>query len=248
LLKIVHVIWKAGNFEGKFTYFCSSAVPKKTTIEHNMSDNVIRLPQVGDVAPGFEAFSTKGRILFPQFCRNNWCILFAHPANFTSAWQMYSAFLTLKERWLSERNAKLIALSSESLRTSNAWSDTARRYLGIYLKTPVIEDLDFRISNLYGIASGRRPVQAFDRLAFIIDPAGIIRMIINRPLYNIESAILHIQQEFDQLQRNSLAARVDANMNDLVREPIPEVSDLPEPPDAWSMKPAYFRRSRLIFN
>ena len=149
---------------------------------------------------------------------------------------------------MSERNAKLIALSSESLRPSNAWSDKARRYLGIYLKTPVIEDLDFRISNLYGIASGRRPVQAFDRLAFIIDPAGIIRMIINRPLHNIESAILHIQQEFDQLQRNSLAGRVDANMDDLVREPIPEVSDLPVPPNVWTMKPAYFRRNRLILN
>lgn len=225
-----------------------SFAPDETLHLKNMADHTIRLPQVGDVAPGFEAGSTKGKIVFPQFCRNCWCVLFAHPANFTSAWEMYSAFLALKERWLDERNAKLIALSNEPLWQSNGWTDKARRYLGIYLKTPVIEDLDFRISSLYGIASGRRPIKTFDRLAFVIDPMGIIRMIINRPLPSIESSILAIQQEFDQLLQNDLAKRVDANLNDLARQPLPEVSDVPEPPKKWRMKPAYFRRSQLNLN
>ncbi|MDX2134047.1 MAG: redoxin domain-containing protein [Saprospiraceae bacterium] len=214
-----------------------------------MSDQTIRLPQVGDLAPTFSISSSKGRIDFPQYCRNCWCVLFAHPANFTSAWEMYSAFLALKERWLDERNTKFIALSNEPLKHNSAWSDKARRYLGIYLKTPVIEDLDFRIANLYGIASGRRPVKSFDRLAFIIDPMGVIRMIINRPLPNIETAILTIQQAFDQLRSNDMAHKIDANLNDLSRQPIPEVSDIPEGnPQSWRMKPAYFRRSSLIWN
>ncbi len=213
-----------------------------------MSDHTIKLPQVGDLAPGFKAYSTKGAVRFPEYCRNCWCILFAHPANFTSAWEMYSAFLALKERWLDERNTKLIALSNEPLWQKGGWSNKARRYLGIYLKTPVIEDLDFRISSMYGIASGRRPVKSFDRLAFIIDPLGIIRMIISRPLPNIESSILAIQREFDHLQRNALSGRIGPDLSSLPREPVKEVSDLPSPPRVWRMRPAYFRRSRLLLN
>jgi alkyl hydroperoxide reductase subunit AhpC len=158
------------------------------------------LPQVGDLAPSFEVTTSKGVVRFPGYSDGCWCIFFAHPANFTTAWTMFSAFLAMKERWLNERNTKVLALSNESLRPNNDWSDKARRYIGIYLKAPVIEDLDFQIAKMYGLASGRRPQKGCDRLAVVIDPAGIVRLIIHRPLPNIESALLDIERELDRLQ------------------------------------------------
>jgi peroxiredoxin (alkyl hydroperoxide reductase subunit C) len=158
------------------------------------------LPQVGDPAPSFEVVTSKGVVCFPGYSEGCWCIFFAHPANFTSAWTMFSAFLAMKERWLNERNTKVLALSNESLRPNSDWSDKARRYIGIYLKAPVIEDLDFKIAGMYGLASGRRPQKGCDRLAVIIDPVGIVRMIIHRPLPNIESALTDIERELDRLQ------------------------------------------------
>jgi len=158
------------------------------------------LPQIGDFAPAFKVPTEKGVVCFPEYSQGCWCIFFAHPANFTSAWAMFSAFLAMKERWLNERNTKVLALTNETLRQDSQWADKARRFIGIYLKAPVIEDLNFHIAKLYGLASGRRPQAGCDRLALIIDPQGIVRHIIHRPLPNIESALLDIERELDRLQ------------------------------------------------
>jgi alkyl hydroperoxide reductase subunit AhpC len=205
-----------------------------------MSEHDLNLPKVGMYAPYFEAQTEKGLIQFPEYSQGCWCIIFAHPANFTSAWTMFSAFLALKERWLTERNTRIIAISNESIRQNN-FSDKARRYLGIYLKAPVIEDLDFTIANVYGMASTRRPRPGCDRLAYVIDPEGRIRMIITRPLLpNIESALEEIEKKLDRLQRNledkeevQLALNVESH----------EQSDALE--EVYKTKPAHFSRKKI---
>ena len=68
-----------------------------------MLSNHPTLPKIGDYAPQFEVQTPKGLVRFPEFSKGYWCIFFAHPANFTSAWRMYSNFLAMKERWLNER-------------------------------------------------------------------------------------------------------------------------------------------------
>jgi peroxiredoxin 2/4 len=202
------------------------------------------LPEVGDPAPSFEVQTSKGLVKFPEYSHGCWCIFFAHPANFTSAWTMFSAFLAMKERWLNERNTKVLALSNESLRSNSDWSDKARRFIGIYLKAPVIEDLDFQIANVFGLASGRRPQQGCDRLALIIDPEGIIRMIIYRPLPNIESALLDIERELDRLQGKIVVE------NQVV--PELEIEAVVEQSDAeglkYKPKPAHFPKKKLSQN
>lgn len=197
------------------------------------------LPQIGDPAPSFEFESPRGVLRFPEYSAGCWCVFFAHPANFTSAWAMFSAFLVMKERWLNERNTRVLALSNEPI-GQNDWSDKARRFIGIYLKAPVIEDLDFSIASRYGLASGRRPQPGLDRLALIIDPEGIVRLIINRPLPNIETAILDIQTEFDRLLSNSPA--ISSPCASALEETL-------EHSDAvglhYKPKPAHFPRKKL---
>ena len=203
-----------------------------------------QLPQVGDTAPPFRVRTDKGLVRFPEYSAGYWCVFFAHPANFTSAWTMFSTFLAMKERWLNERNTKILGLSNEPIR-QNDWSDRARRYIGIYLKAPVIEDLDFRIARRYGLASGRRPHPDCDRLAVIIDPAGIVRMIIHRPLPNIESAISDLERAFDLLQGTQTP------VNPTPQGEHSAVYDIHEQPDMvekYKPKPAYFRRGKLNFN
>ena len=152
---------------------------------------------------------------------------------------MFSAFLAMKERWLNERNTRVLALSNEPI-GQNDWSDKARRFIGIYLKAPVVEDLDFSIASRYGLASGRRPQPGLDRLALIIDPMGIIRLIIHRPLPNIETAILDIQMEFDRLLSNTPV--VDSPCSPTLEETL-------EHSDAvgirYKPKPAHFPRKKL---
>ncbi|MCC6462103.1 MAG: redoxin domain-containing protein [Saprospiraceae bacterium] len=202
-----------------------------------------QLPNVGDAAPPFEVQTQKGLIRFPEFSEGSWCIFFAHPANFTSAWRMYSNFLDLKERWLHERNTKLLALSNETIR-QNDWSDIVRRYIGIFLKAPVIEDTDNRIATVYGLASGRRLNPPFDRLLYIIDPQGVIRLIVHRPLVSIQRAISDLQQELVRLQTNAPEVPLlPAHPLDL-----PKTDERSDATEDYKHRPAYFKRSKLILN
>jgi peroxiredoxin 2/4 len=206
-----------------------------------MASNQQELPQVGDLAPAFTIETQKGLLRFPEFSEGCWCIFFAHPANFTSAWWMYSTFLALKERWFNARNTKMLTLSNEPVR-QNDWSDKVRRYIGIYLKAPVIEDLEFNIANQYGMASGRRKLPGFDRLAFIIDPEGVIRVIIHNPLPSIESAILELERELDRLQGKVIAAS-DPN------DGKPVVLERPDAVTAdYKPRPAYFPKKKINLN
>ncbi len=198
-----------------------------------------KLPQIGDLAPSFEVMTEKGMLRFPEYNEGCWVIFFAHPANFTSAWTMFSAFLAMKERWLNERNTKVLALSNESLRPNNQWADKARRFIGIYLKAPVIEDLDFQIAKQYGLASGRRPQLGCDRLAVIIDPEGIVRLIIYRPLPNIESALLDIERELDRLQGNVM------HLEENKLEPLTVLEQLDATGKFYKPDPAYFSRKEI---
>lgn len=201
------------------------------------------LPQAGDQAPYFEAMSSKGLISFPAYSKDCWCVLFAHPANFTSAWYMYSTFLGLKERWFNQRNTKLLAVANEPIR-QNEWSDKVRRYIGIYLHSPVIEDTDFRISNLYGIANVRRKISGFDRLAFIIDPAGVIRLALNYPLSSIEFALSDLAVELDRLQGKEALANAAFDPFD----PNHIVVETSDPAAALKPKAAYFHSAKIVGN
>jgi peroxiredoxin 2/4 len=199
-----------------------------------------KLPEIGDSMLDFEFESGKGLLRFSEYAAGNWCIIFAHPANFTSAWTMFGTYIGMKERWLSARNTKLLAISNEPLRHNNDWSDKARRFIGIYMKAPVLEDLDFSLSRRFGIASGRRPQAGLDRLALITDPSNIVRIIIHRPLPNIEAALTDIERELSRLQGEDLPER-----------PLSSIG-APECPDRVAeeavIRPAHFPRKSFAQN
>ncbi len=205
------------------------------------SDNY-KLPEIGDHAPAFEVQTDKGLVRFPEYSNGCWCVFFAHPANFTSCWAMFSAFLGKKERWLNDRNTKVLALCNEEIPSENEWSEKTRRFIGIYMNAPVVEDLDFRIARMYGLASGRRPQPGLERLALIIDPEGIIRMIINRPLPNIVESLDILALELDRLQGLSPAK----NMTISFRPEAYDQTDLAD--GTFVARPAHFSKKTFGIN
>ncbi|MBK6932467.1 MAG: redoxin domain-containing protein [Saprospirales bacterium] len=204
-----------------------------------------QLPKIGDAAPRFQVQTQKGLVSFPDFSRGYWCIFFAHPANYTSAWRMYSNFLAMKERWLDERNTKLLVLSNESIR-QNDWSDIVRRYLSIFLKAPVIEDTDHQVAALYGMSSGRRILPPNDRLLYIIDPGGIIRLIVHRPLPSIQTAISDLQLELERLQGTYVPPAPLPMVETL--EKMLANSERSDAQAARKPRPAYFSRNKINLN
>ncbi len=156
-------------------------------------------PKIGDLAPAFEALTDNGAVvLFPRDWAGKWVILFAHPSNFTSAWLMYSTFLALKERHFDGRNAKLLGICSERP-ADGSMAEKAKRYIGIFLKGPVIEDPDRVISQLFGLASWRNRQPGHDRAAYIVGPDGTIRHIISSP-FTLQSVAEDLEKNLDDLQ------------------------------------------------
>ena len=50
-------------------------------MEENIQIN--SMPRIGDIAPDFEAITTKGNIKFSDYAKDKWIVLFSHPADFT---------------------------------------------------------------------------------------------------------------------------------------------------------------------
>lgn len=209
-----------------------------------MSNELPLLPNIGDLAPSFSVETTRGLVSFPEYSRGSWCVFFAHPANFTTCWTMFSAFLGKKERWLNERNTKVLALSNEPISSGNDWAEKARRFIGIYLSAPVIEDLDFTIARMYGLASTRRPQPGLERLAVIVDPEGIIRMVINRPLPNVMESLDEIALQLDLLQGKGQEGLPQVTFR---KEEIREEADW-EPGALLAHRPAHFPKKGFAAN
>ena len=207
----------------------------------------LNLPQIGDAAPTFEAMTNKGAVSFPaQFSERNWTIFFSHPANFTGAWVMYSTFLALKEQYFTNRNCKLLGLFSHPNvpDAEGTWAEKARRYLGIYLKAPVVDDSDLKIAETYGMVIGRLRQSGHDRVAYIIDPGGIIRGIISGP-FTLQSVVEDLEKAVNKLlgQNEPVPSPVDPKT-------LVELQEKPDNSDNgfYKTKPAYFPKKELGFN
>ena len=48
-----------------------------------MSEQNIRLPLIGELAPSFKAETTQGPLNFPDDYKGKWVVFFSHPADFT---------------------------------------------------------------------------------------------------------------------------------------------------------------------
>lgn len=157
------------------------------------------MPRIGDRAPSFRAVTTQGEINFPEDYAGSWVILFSHPADFTPVCTSeFMTFATMEEKF-AKANCKLVGLSVDSLYSHIAWLRTIKEkieYRGmknVEVKFPVIEDITMEVAKKYGmIQPGESSTKAV-RAVFVIDPKGIIRLILYYPL--------SLGRNFDELYR-----------------------------------------------
>ncbi len=168
-----------------------------------MTDVMVAMPRIGDLAPEFKAITTQGEINFPSDYKGKWVILFSHPADFTPV--CTSEFMTFakREAEFKKLNCQLVGLSVDGLYSHIAWLRTIKdkiEYKGmknIEVKFPLIEDITMTVAKKYGmIQPGESSTKAV-RAVFFIDPKGIIRAIIYYPL--------SLGRNFDELLRALIA-------------------------------------------
>ena len=152
-----------------------------------MSENLNRLPLIGDKAPAFQALTTNGTVNFPEDYKGSWVLFFSHPSDFTPVCTTEFMTLSSMKEEFKAMNVSLLGLSVDSLYSHIAWIRKIEELQwkdmkNVKIDFPVIADLNTKVSTLYGMLQPNVSSTQAVRAVFVIDPEGIIRSITYYPL------------------------------------------------------------------
>ena len=154
--------------------------------------------KIGMKAPDFEAQSTFGNICLNDYL-NKWVILFSHPGDFTPVCTTEMIAFANSDTYFKQRNAQLLGLSVDSNPSHLAWIYDIYLRTGIRIPFPIIADRNGNIARKYGMISNDISNTQTVRNVYIIDPEGIIRLILIYPM-NIGRCIPEILRSLEALQ------------------------------------------------
>jgi len=154
--------------------------------------------RIGMKAPDFEAQTTMGNISLSNYI-GKWLILFSHPGDFTPVCTTEMIAFANTNTYFEEKNACLLGLSIDSNPSHLAWIYDIYLRTGIRIPFPIIADRNGAIARKYGMISSDISTTETVRNAYIIDPEGIIRLILIYPL-NVGRCIPEILRALEALQ------------------------------------------------
>ncbi len=185
------------------------------------------MPRIGDMAPDFEAVTTKGKIKMSDFAKDKWIVMFSHPADFTPVCTTEMSGFAIRKGEFDALNTELLGLSIDSIHAHLGWVNNVRENTGIYFDFPIIADIDMKVSKLYGMLQPNESETAAVRAVFFIDPEKKIRLIMYYPLNvgrNMDEILraLHALQTSDKYK---VAMPLDWKQGDKVIVPPPKTLD-----------------------
>ena len=152
-----------------------------------MTEELNRLPLIGDKAPSFQALTTNGTVNFPEDYKGKWVLFFSHPSDFTPVCTTeFMTMASMKDEF-KQMNVELLGLSVDSLYSHIAWIRKIEELewngmKNIKIDFPIIADLNTKVSVKYGMLQPNVSSTQAVRAVFVIDPEGIIRSIVYYPL------------------------------------------------------------------
>ena len=146
---------------------------------------------LNEIAPNFDARTTEGPINFHEWIGDHWAVMFSHPKDFTPVCTTELGYMAKIKPEFDRRNVKIIGLSVDPVDRHAAWAADIEETQGTYPNYPMIADVDYNVSKLYGMlpapVSGD-PTQrtAADnqtvRNVFVIGPDKKIKLILIYPM------------------------------------------------------------------
>ena len=185
------------------------------------------MPRIGDMAPDFEAVTTKGLIEFSDFAKDKWVVMFSHPADFTPVCTTEMSGFAIRKGEFDALNTELLGLSIDSIHAHLGWVNNVRQNTGVYFDFPIIADIDMKVSKLYGMLQPNESETAAVRAVFFIDPEKKIRLIMYYPL-NVGRNMDEILRALNALQTSDkfkVAMPLDWKKGDKVIVPPPKTLD-----------------------
>lgn len=186
-----------------------------------------QMPRIGDMAPDFEAVTTKGNIKFSDYAQDKWIVLFSHPADFTPVCTTEMSGFATRKNEFDALNTELMGLSIDSIHSHLAWVNNVKERTGVYFDFPIIADIDMKVSKLYGMLQPNESETAAVRAVFFIDPSKKIRLVMYYPL-NVGRNMDEILRALYALQvsdKEKVALPLDWNKGELAIVPPPKTLD-----------------------
>jgi len=187
-----------------------------------MDEEKIRMPLLGEKAPDFEAMTTHGKLKLEDF-KGSWLVLFSHPGDFTPV--CTTEFMAFAEKFdeFQKRNTQLMGLSVDSQPSHLAWVKNIEEKSGIKIPFPIIADGNKDVAKRYGMLHPGQSKTETVRATFIIDPEGILRLILYYPLTtgrNIDE-ILRCIDALQTADKHHVATPANWRKGDKVIVPAP---------------------------
>lgn len=137
--------------------------------------------RLGDDAPNFTAETTEGTIDFLDWKKGSWAVLFSHPADFTPVCTTELGTVARLKPEFEKRNAKVLALSVDSVASHNDWAKDIAETQGTPINYPIIGDEDRKVAELYGMIHPNALENLTVRSVFIIGPDDKVKLTLTYP-------------------------------------------------------------------
>ncbi|MFW5645030.1 MAG: peroxiredoxin [Bacteroidota bacterium] len=137
-------------------------------------------PLIGDPAPELTVQTTHGVKNIPGDYKGKWIVLFSHPADFTPVCTTEFVAFAKREDQFKELNAELVGLSIDQVFSHIKWDEWIKDNIDVKIPFPIITDNTGKVAEAFGMVHPGKGANTV-RAVFLIDPQGIIRLILYYP-------------------------------------------------------------------
>jgi alkyl hydroperoxide reductase subunit AhpC len=210
--------------------------------------------RIGDVAPDFEANTTKGPIKFHQWLGDSWGVLFSHPKDFTPVCTTELGTMAELNPDFDKRNVKIIGLSVDTVDKHQGWSKDIEETQGFAPKFPMIGDPELKIAKLYDMLPAAAGTTSEGRTAndnqtvrtvYVIGPDKKIKLSLSYPMSTGRN-FDEILRVFDSLQltaKHKVSTPADWKVGDdvIISGSVSEEEAKKTYPAGWKQPKPYIR-------
>jgi alkyl hydroperoxide reductase subunit AhpC len=210
--------------------------------------------QLGDTAPDFEAETTEGRIRFHDWIGDSWAVLFSHPKDFTPVCTTELGYMAKIKPDFDRRNVKVIGLSVDPVDKHAAWAADIEETQGTAPNYPMIGDVDFNVSKLYGMLGADVSGDPLDRTAadnqtvrnvFVIGPDKKVKLILVYPMTTGRNfdEVLRVVDSLQLTAKHKVATPAQWKQGDdvIIAGSVSDEDAKKTYPDGWRSPKPYIR-------
>jgi len=161
------------------------------------------LPMLGERFPEIHVQTTHGKKVLPRDYKENWVVLFSHPADFTPVCTTEFIAFANKEEEFKRLNTQLVGLSMDQVFSHIKWVDWISEKMNVEIPFPIIADENGEVNEIQGVGRNvTTEVKNNQELDRYIKYFGQILSSLNDVVFSVDTtnmSLLFINESCDQV-------------------------------------------------